>query len=1123
MALIIGFLTNKLTLRGTELTMYDYANYNETYLNNKSIIITRPYDHVKIYSPMDVTTKAYEKFINRFSVYYYINRDDIYEIVDKYNIDVLVIEKAGSMNDGLVFDFSKRKKHAKTIIRCVFTTREPHGDLFTTHSEFINYMDNTNYPVTPIIVQVDDDTSNLRQELNIPDDAIVFGNMGGADTFNIEYVKNVVRDVTQSPISRNIYFIFLNMNKFIENKFAIFLEGTYDMKYKRKFINTCDAMYYGRDGRDGGETFGLACGEFSLCKKVIVGRSGEQCNNHELLLKNNMIKHSNYEECFNIVVDPDFKNKYKYVENDNGYNKYTMNYAMNLFKLYLNMVMSKTSLSLVSTSSLVSESSLVSTSSLYYSQCEQDKYLEENIFKSYRNGIFVDVGAHDGKWINNTLFFEQTHNWTGINIEPLDTVYKNLIINRSKCININCAISENEGTYKFYSNNGYTETLSGLVDYYDDRHNNRLYRENSEYNSHTNIIDVKTRSLKNIFEEYKINHVPYLSIDVEGGEYSVVKSIDFNKVYIDVIGFENNYNDISEPIVNYLYGKGYEISKYYTDIIMIHKNSIFNNVLKVFFNGWFDGFLSDPPNQGLTHKFFIDLFKRIFNTHNIEIGNISNSQILCEFDMMINTSTKIDSSKWKKTFLFSGESKLLQNPKLYDCVLWNRRNNNNIINVPLFIPYIYTNNFVERLEIIEIKKQMNNVPSKDVICIITNPNGIIRNKFLEKLEKVINIDYAGFYKRNIENIKHPYNSDEFLNIIKNYRFVIAMENSFEDTYITEKIIHGLLAGIIPIYWGTNKISSYINDKRILRLPQDCTETDMNNLISNIIDIKNNENKWKSIVNANIFPNDNNKLTRTIDDIVQDIKCVIQPSDVDKIFFICNKEYEPERHTKLIKEFSKINFENSFKFISPTYKHTITPEMYNYYVKEQTVLQIRNNPMKYSELSLFLNYKATLQYIVDNYSDGIFITFESDVLPSKDIELLNDFLNFIASIKDKWDLIHIGQYDNQMFESPLPYFATGYNDRINYGDKYIEDITGVNSKFRLIRKFHTRCTDSFVWTYIGVQKFLNYMTHINLNYGVPFDYYMCNYFEHNNKFKHYWSVNEFFIQGSNNGFMKSTIK
>jgi hypothetical protein len=67
-----------------------------------------------------------------------------------------------------------------------------------------------------------------------------------------------------------------------------------------------------------------------------------------------------------------------------------------------------------------------------------------------------------------------------------------------------------------------------------------------------------------------------LSIDVEGAEFEVIKSINFDKVFIDVIGFENNYNDISIPIIEYLDNKGFIfINKTALDIFMINKMSIF--------------------------------------------------------------------------------------------------------------------------------------------------------------------------------------------------------------------------------------------------------------------------------------------------------------------------------------------------------------------------------------------------------------------------------------------------------------------------------------------------------------------------------------------------------------------
>lgn len=214
---------------------------------------------------------------------------------------------------------------------------------------------------------------------------------------------------------------------------------------------------------------------------------------------------------------------------------------------------------------------------MFYSQYEQDKYLEENIFKSYKNGFFVDVGAHDGISINNTLFFEKNNNWTGINIEPIKTVFDKLIINRPNNVNLNYAICNNEGQSDFLCNTGYTEMISGLKQTFDNRHLHRLQKENKMKGSSTKIIKVYTKKLETIFNENNISHINYLSIDVEGAEFEVIKSINFDKVFIDVIGFENNYNDVSIPIIEYLQCKNYRVIHKNKDIFMIHQNSIFTN------------------------------------------------------------------------------------------------------------------------------------------------------------------------------------------------------------------------------------------------------------------------------------------------------------------------------------------------------------------------------------------------------------------------------------------------------------------------------------------------------------------------------------------------------------------
>jgi FkbM family methyltransferase len=213
----------------------------------------------------------------------------------------------------------------------------------------------------------------------------------------------------------------------------------------------------------------------------------------------------------------------------------------------------------------------------YYSQYGQDKYLETTIFKEFRNGIFVDVGAHNGKAFNNTLFFEEERDWSGINIEPIPNVFADLETNRPRCINVCCAVDQITGTADFLLNTGYTEMLSGLSHHYDSRHKQRLQREIVHWGGNFTVEKVPTRRLDEILEEHKIQHIHYLSIDVEGAESAVIQSINFQKVFIDVIEFENNYPDVSRNIVNDLETKGYQLLPESSgiDIFMIHKDSQF--------------------------------------------------------------------------------------------------------------------------------------------------------------------------------------------------------------------------------------------------------------------------------------------------------------------------------------------------------------------------------------------------------------------------------------------------------------------------------------------------------------------------------------------------------------------
>lgn len=192
----------------------------------------------------------------------------------------------------------------------------------------------------------------------------------------------------------------------------------------------------------------------------------------------------------------------------------------------------------------------------YFSQSGQDKYVIEQIFKFKKNGTFVDIGAHDGISYSNTYYLEKELGWTGLCIEPQDENFEKLIKNR-RCVSIKGCIFNETGEKNFLKVSGPSEMLSGLLDTYDYRHLERVDLEISQLGGSREVIKIKTYNLNDLCNKNNIKHIDFLSIDTEGSEEAIIKSIDFSKINIDVIAVENNYN--SDLILQYLNKKNYNL------------------------------------------------------------------------------------------------------------------------------------------------------------------------------------------------------------------------------------------------------------------------------------------------------------------------------------------------------------------------------------------------------------------------------------------------------------------------------------------------------------------------------------------------------------------------------------
>lgn len=207
-----------------------------------------------------------------------------------------------------------------------------------------------------------------------------------------------------------------------------------------------------------------------------------------------------------------------------------------------------------------------------YSQYGQDVFCHNTFFKNKKSGFFVEMGADDGVDKSNTFLFEKK-GWNGLCIEASPKRFSLLKKNRS-CICENYAIHPTARTVRFMDISGYGKGLSGIVDNYDPRHLKRINEEiKNPDNKGYDIIEVPAISINELLQKNKAYYIDFFSLDVEGGELEILKSLDMRRFTIDVFCIENNFN--STNLLYFMSEKGYLlINTIGSDEIYIRKSSL---------------------------------------------------------------------------------------------------------------------------------------------------------------------------------------------------------------------------------------------------------------------------------------------------------------------------------------------------------------------------------------------------------------------------------------------------------------------------------------------------------------------------------------------------------------------
>ena len=182
----------------------------------------------------------------------------------------------------------------------------------------------------------------------------------------------------------------------------------------------------------------------------------------------------------------------------------------------------------------------------FYSQQDEDKYIIQYLLKEkITDGIYLEIGACDGILYSNTKTLEEHFNFKGILIEPQPFFFENLIKNRNLTNNklYNYAVSNSDDEY---------------IDFIGHDAEGGILTDVNFTNSNLQPYKVKNNKMKNIIKDSNFDYIDFMIIDVEGSEFSLLKSIDFNfPIFCIIIEAPSDQEKKNKIVGEYLTLKGF--------------------------------------------------------------------------------------------------------------------------------------------------------------------------------------------------------------------------------------------------------------------------------------------------------------------------------------------------------------------------------------------------------------------------------------------------------------------------------------------------------------------------------------------------------------------------------------
>jgi len=178
-------------------------------------------------------------------------------------------------------------------------------------------------------------------------------------------------------------------------------------------------------------------------------------------------------------------------------------------------------------------------------------------FNGKKNGFFVEAGAFDGEYLSNTLLLEVNSSWTGLLVEPNKAAHSLLVSRNRAAHTINSCLSVETVpiTIEFEAASVY----GGIKQEFENV-NTELLDKWRESITNRSYYKLKCYPLYSLLLALGNPKVDFLSLDIEGAEQAVLKTVPWDKVDIELVMIETYHSDRVQ-IDKIMFDGGYEVYK----------------------------------------------------------------------------------------------------------------------------------------------------------------------------------------------------------------------------------------------------------------------------------------------------------------------------------------------------------------------------------------------------------------------------------------------------------------------------------------------------------------------------------------------------------------------------------